>query len=132
MRRSGLSASKVMKRQNRQESVTVGVGTTTGSVRGEKGHVVWIVRTRPIDPCIDRHIDQLRLLSQLHHTDVHRTNLSTNSGYPVPSACPRKGKRRKNYDSSTGLRYNGEPHNLPDGREWGKGGGTWSTFCMRV
>jgi hypothetical protein len=64
--------------------------------------------------------------------DVYRTNPSTNSEYPVPSACPRKGKRRKNFHFTTGLRYNGEPHDLPAGKGWGGGGGTWSTFRMRV
>ena len=67
------------------------------------------------EPSIE--IDQLRLLSQLHHIDVYctnqGTNLSTNSEYQVPGACSRKGKRRKNFHFTTGLRYNGEPHDLP-------------------
>ena len=76
--------------------------------------------------------NQLLSLSQLYRTDAYRTNPSTNSEFPVPSACPWKGKRRKNIDSPTSLRYNGEPHHLPSGKAWAKGEGTWSTCCMRV
>jgi hypothetical protein len=60
----------------------------------------WMIRTR--EPSIDL-IDQLRLLSQLHRTDVYRTNLSRNPESQVPSACYGKGKCRKDIDSSTGL-----------------------------
>jgi hypothetical protein len=62
---------------------------------------------------IDRHIDQLLLLSQLRCTYVYRTKPSTNSETPVPSARYRKGKRRKDDHSKTRLRYNGEPQDLP-------------------
>jgi hypothetical protein len=53
---------------------------------------------------IDRrlgYIDQ----STLHLADVYRTSQSTNSEYPVSSACYRKGKCRKNINSSTGLHH---------------------------
>ena len=80
--------------------------------------------------------------SKLHCINGHQTNSeseseswsesSNHSETPVPSACPRKGKRRENNHSTTGLRYNGEPHDLPAGKGWAKGGSTWSTFCMRV
>ena len=52
----------------------------------------------------------------------------TNFGRPssiaidqVPSACYRKGQRRKDIDLTTYLWNDGEPHYLP-----GKQGGTWS------
>ena len=62
---------------------------------------------------------------KLHRTDVYWTNPSTNSEYPVPSTCYRKGKCRKDIDSTTGLWYNEESHDLPAGKGWAKGG-TWS------
>ena len=52
---------------------------------------------------------------------------SSNSGPQVSSACYRKGKRRKDNDSTTGLWYNGEPHDLP-----GRGGGESSKLFSRV
>ena len=78
-----------------------------------------------------RYIDQplFSCFPKLHRTNVYGSNSSTNSEYPVPSPCYRKGKCWKNIDSSTGLRYNGESHDLPAGRAWGMGGGAWSNFA---
>ena len=85
----------------------------------------------PCKPSIDDTlINHSSLTSQTSpHRYVYWKNSSTNA---VPSACYRKSKCRQNIDSTTGLRHNGEPHDLPAGKAWEKGAGTWSKFWMWV
>jgi hypothetical protein len=54
-------------------------------------------------PSIEDQIDRQPLLSLYDCTNAHHTNPSPTSRDPVPSACCRKGKRRKDFDLTTGL-----------------------------